>query len=318
MVVRYWWLVFSGWWFVGCCWGNVLLGQDMQRYSFEQPQMGTLFHLEFYAASDRLAQLAAQECFARLDSLNATFSDYDPNSELSKLQFGKQTVSQDLFVVLAKAQVVAQKTNGAFDISIGPLSKLWRRAFRQMELPAMDKIQITQSRVDYQQIQLETPNVVHLKKQNMKLDAGGIAKGYALDEMARILRKHNITAYLLDGGGDLLIGDAPPNHKGWQVKMPIALRNEEIVYQDVVAKNCAIATSGDTYKYLEWEGKRYSHLIDPRTGFGVSHRRMVSVNAPTAMEADVLASAFCIVKEENLDEIKAKFPSTKIQIIEPE
>ena len=312
------WLVVSACLWVVGCWGNALVGQEMQRYSFEQPQMGTLFHLEFYAMSDRLAQLAAQECFARLDSLNTTFSDYDPNSELSKLQYGKQIVSQDLFVVLAKAQEVAQKTNGAFDISIGPLSKLWRRAFRQMALPAKQKIQTTQSSVDYRQIQLFAPNVVYLMKPGIKLDAGGIAKGYALDEMARILRKHNITAYLLDGGGDLLIGNTPPHHDGWQVKMPITLRNGEIVYQDTIAKDCAIATSGDTYKYLEWEGKRYSHLIDPRTGFGVSHRRMVSLYAPTAMEADVLASAFCIIKKENLARIKAKFPSANIHFIEPE
>ena len=310
MVVRFLLLVIG-------CWGNVLLGQEMQRYSFEQPKMGTLFHLEFYATSDRLAQLAAQECFARVDSLNAIFSDYDSNSELSKLQYGKQTVSQDLFVVLAKAQEVAQKTNGAFDISIGPLSKLWRRAFRQMELPIKNKIQSTLSRVDYQQIKLEAPNIVHLKKQNLKLDAGGIAKGYALDEMARILRKHNITAYLLDGGGDLLIGNPPPQLQGWQVNIPIAIKDEEIKYQNIIAKNTAIATSGDTYRYLEWEGKRYSHLIDPRTGFGVSHRRMVMTNARTAMEADVLASVFCIVKKENLAIVKTKFPSAKIQIIEP-
>ena len=265
--------------------------QDTIRVERIHPAMGTQFRIVVYVADSASAIPTIERAFARVDTLEQIMSDYRNDSELNRLArtAGRDTcvaVSADLWNVLQLAQRVSRRSRGAFDVSIGPLSKLWRRAFRQRDMPAAEDIALAQSRVNYRWIKLRRKDrKVGLQEPGMRLDLGGIAKGYAIDAAATVLREAGITRLLVDGGGDLYLGDPPPGRSGWRVRSP---RGE------TQAHNVATATSGDRYRYLEWNGQRYSHLIDPRTGYGVTHRQSVTVWAPTATVADALASAASI------------------------
>ena len=172
------------------------------------------------------------------------------------------------------------------------MTKLWRKAFRLKEFPTDSDISRAAGTVGYEGIVMKAKNkTVKLDKEGMRLDFGGIAKGYAVDEAMAWLKVSGINMFLVDGGGDILVGIAPPGKQGWEIEVPDKFMNGELTFKKAFYKNTAIATSGDTYRYLEHEGKRYSHIIDPRTGYGLTNRRVVTVTAPTCMTADAWATA---------------------------
>lgn len=278
------------WW---SSWLSVAIAQgDYQRLEHSHPAMGTRFRIVAYVADSASARPVFDAAFARIDSLEGITSDYRNDSELNRLSrtAGRDTfvsVSPDLWRVLCLAQCLSRRSAGAFDVSIGPLSKLWRRAFRRQEFPPTEAILAARNAVGYRNIELRRRDrSVRLRREGMGLDLGGIAKGYAVDAAMAVFRAGGIDRVLVDGGGDLLLGDPPPGAEGWRIASPKG---------EIVMHNRAIATSGDRYHYLEWAGRRYSHLIDPRTGYGVTHGSAVSVLAPTATLADALASAASIL-----------------------
>ncbi len=285
---------------------NVSLFGQWQRYEFSHAQMGTLFRIVLYGADSLKVEAAVKEAFAKIDSLNAHLSDYLEDSELSQLsrQAGsgqKVTVSEDLWRVLRLAHHISKQTHGAFDVTIGPLSKLWRSAFRQMQFPDVKRIAEAKAKVNYRWIKFfPKTRQVRLRKKGMRLDVGGIAKGYALDVAMRILFRHGFSQVLLDGGGDLHLGDPPPGQTGWEIQYGNAGKKVRLSHQ-------AVATSGDTYRYLEWEGKRYSHLIDPRTGLGIRDVQPVTVRCSIAAFADAYASALSVLGPDDRKTIR-RFP----------
>lgn len=289
--------------------------QTLQRFEFTHPQMGTLFRIVLYAGDAENASKAATAAFARIDSLNATFSDYLNDSELSRLSAtagsGESVpVSDDLWTVLTAARQLSLLSDGAFDITIGPLSRLWRRAFRRQAFPEPERIDAARRLVGFPRLSLDSSRQdVRLSLSGMRLDAGGIAKGYAVDAAMAVLLRYGIHRALIDGGGDLLAGDPPPNAPGWRIQ-----RMENNGKALTFLSNRAIATSGDTYRYLEWEGRRYSHIIDPRTGMGITESKLVTVEAPNCMTADALASAISILGKEAAAKLIAHYPGCSFQI----
>jgi thiamine biosynthesis lipoprotein len=272
-----------------------------QRYEFSHKQMGTVFHLVFYAETDPAAETAAQAAFACIDSLNAHLSDYLPQSELNQLcvrgEAGEEiTVSQELFDVLEMSVEVSAASEGAFDVAAGPLVQLWRRARRKHRLPEPDSVAIAMQSAGYEGLALNAFTCgVRLLRPAMRLDLGGIAKGYAADQVLDVLRRKGIEIALVDAGGDIAVGAPPPGAKGWDIAMETIddtgerrLRNLQIAY-------AAVATSGDTYRYLEVGGKRYSHILDPRTGQALTDQCKVTVIAPTGTLADAWASAASVM-----------------------
>ncbi len=274
------------------------------RFTFEHPQMGTLFRITVYAPDEQVAERGSQLAFDRLDDLNQQLSDYEPHSALNAFDAKAgdgvwHELPPDLWRVLREAQEVYRRSGGAFDVSIGPLSRLWRRAFRRQEFPDVLLLAEAKKKVNGSWIKLQRRDYRgKLLHSGMELDLGGIAKGYALDEMAIELERQGLYIFLLDGGGDLLAGQAPPGERGWRVRTP--KDSSLVIVQE------AVATSGDSYRYLEHEGKRYSHLVDPRTGYGVQHQRLVTVRAPTATLADAWASACSILSSKDIERILSK------------
>ena len=248
--------------------------------------MGATLVVQLCHSDSMQAQEAASAAFRLVDSLEASMSDYRIDSELLSIGTEWRPVSPHLYDVLLISKALSRQSRGAFDPTIGPLSRLWRRAFRRNTWPSAAIVAMSFSLVNYRKFRMSN-GCVRFSRRGMRLDLGGIAKGYALDVVGRELRQRGMVAFLLDLGGDLLLGEAPPNKPGWCVAGVGGWRSCQ-------EHNIAIATSGDTYRYLDHDGVRYSHIIDPRTGYGVTHRRLVTVRGPRAAVADGLASTLSV------------------------
>ena len=271
-----------------------------RRFAESQRHMGVEFEVVLYAADEATAKRAFAAAFERIAALDRILSDYDPASELSRLSETAPTpepvqISADLWKVLSSAQTWSRQSDGAFDITIGPLTKLWRRARRNKELPTAEQLSFAREAVGNSYLQLDPQSrTAKLLRPNMRLDAGGIAKGFAADEALAAIRNLGITRALVRGSGDIAAGDAPPGETGWRVGLA-PLNPDDPPQHFVRIANCAVSTSGDAHQHLEIDGRRYSHIIDPRSGYGVSGRSSVAIISPRGIDADALASAVSVL-----------------------
>jgi thiamine biosynthesis lipoprotein len=271
----------------------------LSRFSYQERHMGTLFRIIVYAKDEGTTRKASKEAFARVSALNAIMSDYLSTSELMRLcaKAGGDPVkvSGELFFVLSRAQAVSRASGGAFDVTVGPVVKLWRRSRKTQRLPDPEKWKAARSLVGYKNVVLdEKAQTVKLLKPGMQLDLGGIAKGYAADEALRVLARAGLTRALVAAGGDVAVRDAPPGKPGWTVEIaPLDARKEGP--RRLVLANAAVSTSGDAEQYVEIEGKRYSHIVDPKTGLGLVGRMSATVVAPDGITSDSLTKVVAVL-----------------------
>jgi len=259
--------------------------------------MGVDVQLTLYAATETTANDAARRAFRRIAELERVFSDYDPDSEAMRLcrlaqpnEF--QPVSDDLFTVLSAAQDLAQRSNGAFDVTIGPVVKLWRRARRRQELPEAAVLAEARALVGYRQIRLDpSTRSVSLARTGLQLDFGGIAKGYAAQEAVAALKAAGCSSALVAVAGDIVAGDPPPDAPGWKVGVASANRADAPPFRWLCLANAAVSTSGDAFQHVVIDGVRYSHIVDPRTGLGLTRLCGATVISGNGMTADSLATA---------------------------
>ncbi|TWT63019.1 Thiamine biosynthesis lipoprotein ApbE precursor [Rubinisphaera italica] len=286
------------------------------RFQFQQIRMGVPWRIEFYADSEQIAIDAQKAAFARVKKLDLILSDYDPDSELNRLcsqAIAGQAVSisEDLFKVLQASQQISHKTGGAFDVTVGHLTDLWRRAYRKQSLPVAEALRAALEKTDYRLYELnEAEWTVTFLKNDLQLDLGGIAKGYAADEAMSVLKTHGIKSALIDASGDIVVSNAPPEKEAWIIAIAPLRKsdNDPEVYLKLV--NCSVATSGDASRYVEIDGVRYSHIVNPVTGLGLTTPSSVTIIAQTGITADALASAisvmgpktgFCVLKKEHAE-----------------
>lgn len=274
----------------------------LMRFEFQQPHMGTLFTITLFAPDAPVARRAVAAAFGRVAELNQMMTDYDPESELMRLSrspVGQSVrISPELFEILTESQRLAKSSAGAFDVTIGPVVRLWRRARRTETLPTPEQLAGARISVGWEKLQLDAGSrTVTLLAPNMQLDLGGIAKGYAADQALAVLKRHGLTRALVAASGDIAVGDAPPDQPGWRVTVgtPFPVKDSE---RPLILTNAAVSTSGDTEQSVVIGGKRYSHIVDPRTGLGLTDRCQVSVIAPRAMRTDALATAVSILGAE--------------------
>lgn len=274
------------------------LSGPLLRYEFSHPQMGTVFRIVLFADDSTKAQKAAQTAFTRIDTLNQIMSDYLADSELSRLSATAGTgrhirVSPELWTVLQQSQEIARRSTGAFDITVGPYVQLWRRARRQQQLPTPEALAKARQSVGYPRLNLyPKQQAVELLVSGMKLDLGGIAKGYAVDEAMRVLQQFSIGSALVDGGGNMVVSEAPPGKPGWAIRVDAA---DSLT---LTLTHAAVASSGDLYQYVDLNGTRYSHIVDPRTGIGLTTRITVTVVARNGITADYLSTAVSVLGAE--------------------
>lgn len=265
--------------------------------------MGAKVKLLLYAADEPSANLAAAAAYGRIAALDATLSDYKTTSELSQLSRTAGSgevvrIGDDLWTVLAEGQRLSEATDGAFDVTVGPMVRLWRRARRSGELPSPERLAEARGVVGYQRLRLDAAaQTAELETPGMRLDLGGIAMGYALDEALAVLAEHGVNRALIDGSGDIVVGDPPPGETGWRVQAE-PLSGSDQAPRFVRLANRSVTTSGDAYQHVVIDGRRYSHIVDPRTGLGLSDPSSVTVIADSGIAADSLATAVSVLGPE--------------------
>ena len=292
---------------VGLLGFSTVRAEEPGRFEFEEPHMGTKFRIVLYAKDRESADKAARAAFDRVAKLNRIMSDYLADSELStlcaksaKTPAGPVAVSDDLFVVLARAREISALSDGSFDVTIGPIIKLWRQARKDRRLPDPEVLREALGRVGYRKMELDAKaKTVSLTVAGMQLDLGGIAKGHAADECQKILASHGITQSLVAASGDIAVSEPPPGKPGWKVaigKLPGSAGEQRYVW----LKNAAISTSGDEVQFVEIAGVRYSHIADPKTGLGLTGRRSVTVIAKKGIDADSLTKMASILSADKV------------------
>lgn len=275
------------------------MAQD-RKFHFVQTKMGSPFNLIIVTADSLKAQQLSNNCFTLIDSFSHIYSDYDSSSELSKLSInadnGFQTCSPALWDLLLISRQAYEKSLHSFDISIGPLSSLWRLKRKRRLFPDSATIIATKENLGLGKLLWnDSLHQILIPNKNMRLDLGGIAKGYIAQKVIDYLHQNGIDAALADAGGDISMGKAAPGNLGWLVGVNVPETTDELMNRKLLLSNCSVATSGDAYQYIEHDGFKYSHIIDPRTGYGVSYQRNVTVIAKDGATADWLATACSIL-----------------------
>jgi thiamine biosynthesis lipoprotein len=285
-----------------------------QRFEFAQLHMGVETRLVVYARDEAVAREACRAAYARIAELEQIASDYRPSSELMQLCQKFQApnsppvrVSGDLWTLLQYAQKVSKSSKGAFDVSIGPLVKLWRQSRRTKILASPEALRHARDRVGWKRIVLDSrARAVRLKTPDMQLDLGGIAKGYAGDCALQVLASHGVPRALFESGGDIVASAPPPNERGWKVRLPEG--------ETILLARGALSTSGDTVQWVEIGGRRYSHVLDPRTGLGLSDRWIATVLAPRGITTDALSTAATILGPKGVARLQRDFPGARIWV----
>ncbi|MGQ0649913.1 MAG: FAD:protein FMN transferase [Gemmatimonadaceae bacterium] len=278
------------------CLGATTAGAQ-DRFVFTEIHMGMAVRITGYAPNESSARVAAQAAFAEIARLEDIFSDYRPSAEVRRLSGqarGWIPVSEELFIVLDKALLVARFSHGAFDPTVGPMVALWRESRRTGRLPHPDSLATARGRTGWAKVALDTANrAVQLAQPGMRLDLGGIAKGFILQRARDVLRRHGVDASLIQAGGDLVVGAAPPGRAGWRVDL--ATEDTALRRAARALINAAVATSGPAAQSISAGRRRYSHVIDPHTGLGLASDRMATVIGSDAALADAAATAATVL-----------------------
>jgi thiamine biosynthesis lipoprotein len=277
--------------------------------------MGTLFTITLYVTNETSAEAAADAAFHRVAALDEIMSDYRADSELMRLcdqPFGAPVpISKDLFDVLSRSQEMSKLTDGAFDVTIGPCVRLWRFSRKRKTLPQSEELAAARAAVGWRNLRLAPgARTATLLLPNMRLDLGGIGKGYAADEALKILKGRGIDRALVAASGDIAIGDPPPGEPGWKIGMTaIDIRTNDPA-GTLLLHNCGISTSGDTEQFVEINGIRYSHIVDPATCQGRTNRIQDTVIAPNATMTDGLDTALNVMGVERGLRLVEALPNT--------
>ena len=274
--------------------------QSLQRFQFSSPHMGTLFRVTLYAPDKTAAEQAAQAAFRRIAAVEDIMSDYQADSELMRLceqPVGQPVrVSAELFDVLQQAQKYSELSDGAFGVTVGPYVRLWRFARKKKVLPTSEELAAARAAVGWRNLRLDRQaRTATLLVPNMRLDLGGIAKGYAADEALKLLKGRGLDRALVAASGDIAVGNPPPGQSGWKVAIAGMEGRTNEFARTVLLRNAGISTSGDIEQAIEIDGVRYSHIVSPATGLGLTNRIQVTVIAPNATTTDALATGVSVL-----------------------
>lgn len=289
----------------------------MTRFTFTQYHMGIDARIVLFSGSEATAEAAASAAFNRIAELEAVMSDYRKDSELmllcDKAGTGPVKVSADLMRVLKKGQEVSRASGGAFDVTVGPLIQLWRAARRAKKLPTVLQVSAARDLVGWQMMKLDSrARTVSLMKKGMRLDLGGIAKGDAAQEAMKVLAGQGVRSAMVEMGGDIVVSAAPPGSKGWMIEVTNAEKAGEPVVLPFA--HCAVSTSGDTEQFTVMAGRRWSHVVDPRTGWALTNRVQATVVVRSGLESDPLSTAMTVCSEGDRAALLKAWPSARVWI----
>ena len=262
--------------------------------------MDTTCSVTFYGEESEIAGKAVFDEIKRIDAL---MNMYNENSEVSRINNAKSgeeiKVSGDTYYVLETALKICEDSNGAFDITVAPLTTLWD--FNgEGKIPSQEKIDKALENVGYKNIVLESGNIVKKLKSGTMIDLGGVAKGYAGDKAVEVLKKYNVTGGIIDLGGNILCFGENPNSKNgkWTVGIQTPFEPTGTYEKTVKISDKAVVTSGTYQRYFEKSGKLYHHILNPETGYPeMKEYNSVTVVSDSSLEADCLATALFVMGE---------------------
>lgn len=278
---------------------------------------GTTYNITYYAGDSINLQPAIDSMLHRFDS---TASTYKPNSIISRMNNNDPSVRADnMFItIFQKSMEVSEKTKGAFDITVGPLVYAWGFGLSKRLKMNQHIVDSLLPLVGYHKVKLENGKLVK-PDPRIRIDFNAIAQGYSTDVVASFLDSKGIQSYLIDIGGEVLARRTKPDGEKWTVaiEMPTKHEDDQATIQAVLSlQDMAISTSGNYRKYYEENGKRYSHEIDPSTGYPVSHTTLsASVLAKDCMTADAYATAFMVMGVDKGKEFLKKNPQLEVYFI---
>jgi thiamine biosynthesis lipoprotein len=276
-------------------------GQDALavRYEASHEAMGTVFTVVAYGRDRNYLAEVVDEVFDEVDRLDAQMSNYKPESELSGIN--REAGSRDVLVepkffqLLEDSFRYSRETGGAFDITVGPLMKLWGFFRGQGRVPRPAEIAEALTRVGYQHVMLDpTRRSIRFDTRGVELDLGGIAKGYAVDQAVGILRANGISVALVSSGTSSIYAlGSPPNERGWTIKVRDPYNPDKV--GDVIhLENYSLSTSGSYEKFFQVGGKTYCHIMDPHTGWPVQNMLSAGILAPSTIQSEALSKPFFI------------------------
>ncbi len=277
-----------------------------------------------------------EEAFEEMEKIDLLMNAFNPNSEVALLnQKGEMEVSLETKEIIQRAIEFSKITEGAFDITCGPVCNLWRRAGKEDKIPTREQLSSALSLVDYRSIVTEG-NKVRFSQKGMQITLGGIAKGYAVDKAMQVLRRQGVTQALVNAGGDMYcLGEGPkeqavreklqqfflffldkdPKEKKWGIGIQDPRDKDKIIGM-IKVKDKGVATSGDYRRYVTIQGKRFSHIVNPATGLTVQNVPMsVTIIAPDATTADALATGVFVLGPEMGIKLINKLPGVEGMIV---
>lgn len=264
---------------------------DTLRLESSVVAMGSAYSVVVYGEDRTRMEEAVDAAFAEVQRLDQMLSNYKPESELSEINryAGEHpvAVTQEMFDLLAACVEYSRESEGAFDITVGPLMKVWGFYKGTGRLPHRAEILSAMDRVGYRNIVLDaTQRTVRFAKEGTELDPGGIGKGYAVDRMVEVLKQYGVQTALVSASGSSIYGlGAPPGEKGWKVEIRDP-KNEKKSVAEVYLKDESMSTSGNYEKFFRAEGRIYSHIMDPRTGWPAQGALSVSAITPRTIDSE--------------------------------
>lgn len=264
-----------------------------ERHVYRQVLMGVETRVVLYADDEHAAFEAARAAFDRMAALENVLSDWQASSEVRRFPADGDwhDASTDLLTTIDHARAIGIATGGAFDITQAPVVRLWRTARRSGVMPDAEDLRSARARTGWDRIDLDLERGRLRLAPATELDFGGIGKGAAADAALAVLADHGVTSALVEVGGDIAVSAPPPHERHWVVEAA----DGEGRTRTIELTRGAIATSGATAQFVEIDGVRYGHIVDPRTGLGLTARGAVTVIARDGATADALASALSVI-----------------------
>ncbi len=282
--------------------------------------MGTIFKVSVHSEKSRnKVEDIVQGSFKIADEMDDRFSDYSAESEVSK--FNKQgshipfKISSELLELLTISQILYYKTSASFEPAAGALTQLWRLSRKTKRLPDQKTLSLAIKASSFASLIIDRKKKTLTKKDHLtRLDFGGIAKGYTADKMLNYLQEHDLKSCSISAGGDVIVGDPPPGRLYWIIKInPFGDSNSETMR--VKLSNAAVSTSGKVEQFIQIDGKKYSHIVNPKNGLGLTTNHATVVISNKGSMSDALATSISILGKSGL-KILNHFPNTEAAIID--
>jgi thiamine biosynthesis lipoprotein len=286
-----------------------------QMFSQARPAMGTTFTIFVYAVNQEQASEYFEIAFDEIERVEEALSDYRPTSELSRINrlAANETVTTDpeVFKFLQTSMDFSRKSDGAFDITVGPLMRAWGFFRGRGHYPTRDELSNARTSTGWQHVQLDSQKrTVHFDMEGMSLDPGGIGKGYVVECVANLLREAGVKTALIDAGSSTIYAmGAPPGKDGWTIQVPRPGDRAHAI-STVVLRDTSLSTSGNYEKFFTLNGKVYCHIMDPRTGEPIQGTLQTTVITPNAADSDALSLIMFVMGPEKSEKLLDAIPGT--------